>query len=799
MTESSLFTNTRQRIFTPEATEAAFPLGGIGTGNISVGARGELRDWEIFNRPNKGKRLQYSFFAIWAQEDGEKPIAKVLESKLCPPFSNSHGFNSGDVSGLPRFESSELLGEYPLANLRLLDNAMPVDVELLAFTPMIPLNTDDSGIPCAVMKYTLTNKTQRNVEVSIAASLLNPIGRGTDTTPFGNLPYDFQMGNKNEYKDENGVRGIYLYNEDIDSGDLKYGNMSLITTSQGVTYKPTWAYGGWIDGISEMWDDFADDGRLEIAADDNAEDTPRIGSIAASETLAPGEAKEIMFLITWYFPNRLNGWGEAFCDSSNMVTQNYYANLFKSSWEAANYTVTNYERLYGDTVAFHDALFNSTIPPHVIDAAASNMSIIRSATCFRLSDGRFFGYEGCFDDAGCCEGNCTHVWNYEQALAFLYPSLERSMRETELSTEVDKDGKMEFRIKKVFGHSNNYHPAADGQMGCIIGLYRDWKLSGDNAFLASVWNNAKRALDFAFSYWDSDGDFVLDSQQHNTYDIEFYGPNSMVNSMFFGALKAGSAMAAAMGDTESADRYEKAFITGSAKMDAMLWNGEYYIQKIENVDAYKYQYGKGCLADQVLGQFAAHVAGLGYILPHEHVKQAVKSVYKYNMKDGFLEHHNVQRTYVLNDEKGLLLCSWPNGGRPKLPFVYSDEVWTGIEYQVAAHLIYEGLVEEGLDVIKTVRDRHDGVRRNPWDEVECGHHYVRAMASWAALPALSGFKYDLTDGVLAFNPAVNQADFSCFFSCDKAWGIFRQKTEANGEIVRGVEVLGGSLDGIEWA
>jgi non-lysosomal glucosylceramidase len=373
------------------------------------------------------------------------------------------------------------------------------------------------------------------------------------------------------------------------------------------------------------------------------------------------------------------------------------------------------------------------------------------------------------------------------------------MRITEFNVETEDNGKMEFRTMRVFDKpSYNHPPAADGQLGCLIRLYRDWKLSGDNDFLGSVWPNAKKALDFAFTYWDSDGDYVLDSQQHNTYDIEFYGPNSLVNSMFFGALKAGKEMAAAMGDFDSADKYAKALETGSAKMDDMLWDEEYYIQVINDVDKYKYQYGKGCLSDQLLGQLNSHIAGLGYILPEEHVNKALLSIFKYNFLNDFTNHHNVQRAFVLNNEKGLLLCSWPKGGRPKLPFVYSDEVWTGIEYQVASHLIYEGFIDEGLTIVKAVRDRQDGIRRNPWNEIEAGNHYVRSMASWSLLIALSGYKYDLVKKVIEFHPVINRENFHCFFSCEKAWGVFNQKFNKEKNIYEySIDVLYGSLKGIK--
>jgi non-lysosomal glucosylceramidase len=603
----------------------------------------------------------------------------------------------------------------------------------------------------------------------------------------------------------NGLRSAdvtdLITNTKLSEKDLKYGNLSVVTTAPKVTYKTHWMHKDWWDGIHDMWDDFTEDGRLEdnpVVYEENNR-LAKIGSMAVSDTLEGGESKDFLFLLTWYFPNRMEGWSQECCGPrcECKITQNYYANLFKSSWHVAEYMIENFDRLYKATSDFHKALFESSLPPFVVDAIASNMTVLRSTTCFRLKNGKFFGYEGCFDQSGCCEGNCTHVWNYAQTLAFLYPDLEKDMRRTEFNVETEEDGKMAFRTMKLFGSAHRYHPAADGQLGCIIRLYRDWKFSGDRKLLESVWDNAKKALDFAFTYWDKDGDFVLDSQQHNTYDIEFYGPNSLTNSMFYGALKAGAKMAEAMGDFESKQKFEKALQEGSKKMDALLWNGEYYIQVIDDVNRYKYQYGKGCLSDQLLGQLNSHIVGLGYILPEEHVKKAVHSIYKYNFFKDLSDHHNVQRTYALNDEQGLVLCTWPKGGRPKFPFVYCDEVWTGFEYQVAAHLIFEGFINEGLEIVKAVRDRHDGFKRNPWNEVECGHHYVRSMSSWGLLIALCGYKFDLVEGVIEFNPVINKEDFRCFFSCGKAWGIFEQKRNPQtGKPEYNVKTLYGNLEGI---
>jgi hypothetical protein len=301
----------------------------------------------------------------------------------------------------------------------------------------------------------------------------------------------------------------------------------------------------------------------------------------------------------------------------------------------------------------------------------------------------------------------------------------------------------------------------------------------------------------------------MEGCQHNTYDIEFYGPNTMMGAMYLGALRAAEEMARCLGEEEKAQEYRAVYESGRKKTEESLWNGEYYIQKVEVMPGLivperlrgpaacasdcacsetpgpktsalqgfevKYQYGEGCLSDQLLGQWAAHVAGLGYVLDPKRVGKAIESIFRYNFRARIGDFSNVQRIYALNDEAGLLLCSWPHGNRPRLPFVYSDEVWTGIEYHVAAHLIYEGFVAEGLAVVKSVRDRHDGLRRNPWDEFECGHHYARAMSSWSVLLALCGYHYSAVDGRMTFAPRLSPENFRCAFTTASGWGTLSQR------------------------
>jgi len=798
--------------YSKDAGECAFLLGGIGTGNISIGQRGDLRDIEIFNSPNKGYNPPYTFFSIWVKEEGKTPISKKLEAKKIPPYTGSHGFYSHETAGIPYLDSSTILCEYPFVRIDYKDKDLPLDIIQEAYTPFIPLNADDSGIPGIIIRYKVKNNSSSNIELSIAGSMANMLGRNPQHKSGA------FRGSKdktiNMLKEQEGLRGVCYSIEEVDKDNIYYGNMALTTTNPNTTVKPNWLTTGWFDGIQDFWDDFRSDGRLidiqesEISGSHIEVRSAKVGSISCFNTLKPGQTKTFEFILSWYFPNRIAGWEESDClnsDCSLDTIKNYYSTLFKDSWDVSKYLVNNMDRLEKGSRDFHKALFSSTLPEHVIDAVSANITVLRSPTCFRVEDGTFLGWEGCCNSHGSCPGNCTHVWNYVQTIAFLFPELEQSMRRVEFGLETDLSGKMNFRTIRALGRDKwgdkfwaNLPPATDGQLGSIIRLYREWKISGDSNLVEEHWSKVKLALDYALKEWDTDGDYVLDSKKHNTYDIEFYGPEPLSNSMLLAALKAAIELADHLNDDETQSRYQKVFDACYINTDKMLWNGDYYEQKIEDIDKYKYQFGKGCLSDQLFGQTLAHLCGLGYILPKEHVKKAIKSVYDNNFKADLSGHYNLQRTYALGDEAGLLLCSWPKDGRPKLPFVYSDEVWTGIEYQVATHLIYEGYIDEALTLIKAVRDRYDGIKRNPFNEVECGHHYARSMASWGLLIALSGFKYDMVKGEISFDPKINQDNFSCFFSTGKGWGIYRQiKDNKTGKIKKDIEVLYGNLEGIK--
>jgi non-lysosomal glucosylceramidase len=795
--------------------EIAFPLGGIGTGTVSLGGRGDLRDWEIFNRPNKGKALPFTFVALWARQEGQAPVLRVAEGPLQPPFRGAFGYPRDRAQGLPHMQSARFGGAYPIAEVALDDPAVPLAVTLEAFNPFVPLDTEASSLPVAIFRYRLRNPSTRPVQASVAFSILNPIGYDGRAT-LGSNRYQGFGQNVTRVRREASMAGLEMTSQKYEPDDPRFGSMALVTTTPDLSARASWEPGAWFDSFQRWFDEFSSRGGMEDIpeAGPTDEGVSNFATMAPRVTLGPGDTQEVTFVLAWYFPVRINDWNSE-PEVRGRHLRNDYGTRFTDAWDVARYTVEHLPRLERDTRAFREGLTSSTLPSALVDAVSSQMSIIRTNTCLLLEGRRFFAFEGTGDDSGCCPMNCTHVWNYEQALAHLFPDLERSMRVTDFTVNLHPDGAMAFRTLVPTGRARwKFKPAADGQMGCILKLYREWQISGDLEFLRGLWPAAKRALEYAWVAWDEDRDGVMEGEQHNTYDIEFYGPNTMMGTLYLGALLAGERMARALGDSSSADEYRRVFDSGRKTLDAELWSDGYYVQrvpdvsqikvqKVENKEAWyseavekgavKYQYGQGCLSDQLLGQWFSEVVGLGHLLPVDHVRGTLASIFRYNFRHDFGAHPNVQRIYALNDEKGLVLCSWPRGQRPGLPFVYSDEVWTGIEYQVAAHLIYEGMVEEGLAITKAVRDRYDGERRNPWNEVECGSHYARALASWSLLTGISGYRWSAPESRLSFAPRINQRDFRCFFTASQGWGVFAQKVGAR-DVTGSIELGGGRLE-----
>jgi hypothetical protein len=604
--------------------------------------------------------------------------------------------------------------------------------------------------------------------------------------------------------------GFILWQPGSEERPWDRGAFSIVADAPGTHANCAWFRGQWFDPLTMVWND--------IAAGKTPEAPPPIeggaspgGSLYVPFRLEPGEERTVVVRLAWHVPTTDIRVGrhpndQASCEDSGCGCDNtggphyipWYAGRFGDIEDVNAYWRDNYAALRQQSRAFSDCFYDTTLPEEVIEAVAANLTILKSPTVLRQADGRLWGWEGCCDDIGCCAGTCTHVWNYAQALPHLFPELERSLRQTEFHENQDERGHQDFRaFLPIRPTAHRFHAAADGQLGGIIKVYRDWRISGDTDWLQSIWPRVKQSLAYCIEMWDPDHQGVLVEPHHNTYDIEFWGPDGMCTSFYLGALKAAIAMAEALGD--DAVLYRELFERGRQHTESELFNGEYFVQDVQweglrtpgpveaaeqsmrvdyspearallEQEGPKYQYGTGCLSDGVLGVWMAGVAGLEGLLDQDQVERHLLSVHRYNFRTDLSEHANPQRpTFALGDEAGLLLCSWPHGGALSLPFPYSNEVWTGIEYQVASHLMMAGHVAEGLEIVRAVRDRYDGTVRNPFNEYECGHWYARAMASYALLYGLTGVRYDRVERTFTIRPSIS-GDFRAFLCTASGYG-----------------------------
>ena len=777
--------------------EISFPIGGIGTGSIGLAGNGRFVDWEIFNRPSKGGVNGYSHLAIKAVRNG-KPVTYVLNGDLNKDLIGQYekgkfcGYGFGPsgktMCGFPHFENTSFEGNFPIANINFKDCNFPAEVKLTAFNPFIPNDEDNSSIPAAFFEVEVTNTTDEMTEYQVAFSVSNPFAVS-----------------RNKIENAGNRRVLKLYNAGAEKDSVEYGDLCVAADCKDAKIQTYWYRGGWQDGIVTYWNDFntADALPERNYDDDGRYDT---GTVCVSVKVAPGSVKKVRFVLSWNVPNNYKYWEEDEEKRKKLRQwKNYYAVLFDNSADSAVYALNNWDKLYERTLLFKNTLFDSTLPQTVIDAAASNLSVLKSPTVLRLEDGSFYGWEGVHENEGSCEGTCQHVWNYAYALCFLFPRLERSIRELEFKYSTAEDGRMGFRLMLPIGSPiTDYRPCLDGQMGSVIKSYREWKLSGNNKWLADNWECIKKVLEYAWSdtnkdAWDADKDGVLEGRQHHTLDMELFGPSSWLEGMYLAALKAAAEMAEFLGDKAKAEEYLKLFENGREWTRKNLFNGKYFIQKIDicdknTVDRFdaadtywndevkeiKYQIGEGSSIDQLLAQWHADILGLGDIFDENQVSTALDEMMKNNYKPSMRAFVNPWRIFALNDESGSVICDYPAGAKkPKIPVSYCEEAMTGFEYSFAGLLCSRNKISDGETVVKAVRSRFDGKKRNPWNEFECGSNYARSMASYALLPILSGFEFDMPKNHIGFNPYIKD-NFRCIWSIDGAWGEF----EINGENVQ---------------
>ncbi len=772
-----------------KAAAVAFPIGGIGAGSIGLAGNGTLVDFEICNRPNRESINGFSGFAVRTEEEGRVTDLRFLRGDTLRDFmggmhtgDHSWGFGHGPsratYAGMKHFRDTVFSDRFPIAEVSLRDPDFPGAVHLSAWNPFIPSNDRDSSLPVAFFDFTVRNTAAHPLTYTFAFLMRNPFGAPVTI---------------HSTRDKEGLR-LTIRSVCRDPDAPGYGEMTLLTDAAHSACQTHLLRGGWFDSLEAFVSDFSRPGDLQDRTyADPATDDSDICVLTASCTAAPGECADLHFILTWYVPNCVKYWDRSGAEPP--VWKNYYATLYGSSDEIASDCCRRRATLLRYTERFGRALRASTLPAPVKEAVCDNLAILKSSACLRLTDGTFYGWEGVARTAGSCEGTCQHVWNYAYALPYLFPALERSVRTAELTCSLESSGLLHFRLMLPPGSTRqNFRACVDGQMGTVMKCYREWKISGDTAWLKSLWPRIRCCIEYAWSpenpdRWDPDRTGVISGRQHHTLDMELFGVHAWLSGFYICALNAGAEMAAALGEEHLADQYRNLARKGAQRLE-QTFNGDYYEQELNLTDAsvlspygdadqvyldresgeIKYQIGKGCEIDQVLAAWHADLMGLPPVFDPEHRAQALRSIFRNNFLS-MRQLNNPCRVFACDDECGTVMCSFAPGNKPRIPIPYAEEVMTGFEYAFACNLLQCGMEEEAVTAVRAVRARYDGERRNPYAEIECGASYARAMASFSLLHAYSGYVPDLTQGALRFSPLRNG---TWFFAADRVWGTVQK-------------------------
>ena len=733
------------------------PVGGIGTGQISLSGTGGLVAWEIRNSPEKGhtpcRQQVHPAFVVRTRDAKGKVSARLLEGPLDTSVYEGDRGCAAPNHGYPRFRSCTFNAAYPLAQVALADPAMPVRATLEAMNPLVPGDEEASGIPAALMRWRIVNTGDEPLDVTVAAAIPNP--------SMGELSQDPCA--------TNGLRGVVFRGMadatnspapfKRESGAFvvcapeKAGTISVATRLR---------LASWSDNLDQFWRRLVALGSVgDEESKGEVEEWCDFGLLAVRATLKPGETREFPFVLAWRFPNR-SAWGRTNAEyrfGAEDFVGNHYCQVYPTALTAAETLWRRLPELESKTLAFVNGILAAKAPEVVKEAALFNLSTLRSETCFRTADGHFFGWEGTYNWSGSCHGSCTHVWGYEHTLVDLWPNLAKDMCNLQFREAMDDEGAIRFRIGLPLAtKARDWNlAAADGQMQCIVKAYECWKKTGDDVWLKSLYPQVKKALAFAWAKggWDADRDGVMEGCQHNTMDVDYFGPNPQMEFLYLAALQATERMAAFVGETSFAAECAALRAKGAEWTEKNLFNGEYYEHRVASAardyhpttrggwvkfvdpEHPDFQLAGGCLVDQLVGDYAARVVGLEPVADFAHARKATETILARNRREPDAPHFNAMRDYVLAGERSLRMAWYPPERMPKTPFPYYPETMTGFEYVVAAWLAETGDFAAAEEIVRDIRDRYDGRKRNPFDEAECGHHYSRALDSWSVLKAFA--------------------------------------------------------------
>ncbi len=740
-----------------ELRRIGMPIGGICAGQLYLGGDGKLWRWDIFNQTGNG--IEESDGRKYANPpDASAPLEQGFAVRVTTRGQSQ--VRTLDRGGFP---GVSFCGEYPIGFVEYRDDAFPLSISLEAFSPFIPLNAAESSLPATILQYTVRNRGNTPADVELLGWLQNAVC--LYSAKAGSGFHDNQVVQLADFAFLQSSAGIDGAEKSAQQSPADYGTMGLgVVGSSGVIFTASLDQSAGVES-------FIDQANKGEQAASRLWNQQLIGAIGTKFRLDPGAEQRVSFVIAWHFPNLPAPGPEA-----PPVVGRHYATRFDSALDVCRHVAANLETLARQTRLWHETWYDSTLPHWLLDRVGANTSILATSTCQWWGNGRFWCWEG----VGCCVGTCTHVWHYAHSVARLFPELERSTREMQdFGTGYD-DATGMIAMRGEFARAY----AADGQAGTLLRCYREHQMSADDGFLKRNGARIRKSMEFLLAQ-DGNEDGIIDNDQPNTLDTSFFGPNSMITSLYLACLRAVEEMAREIGESEFADRLRVVFQRGSRRCVEQLWNGEYFYHRPDPAHPDALKVGNGCFIDQVFGQSWAHHVGLGRILPREHVRQALRSLWTYNWTPDvgpYRKLHPNGRWYAMPGEAGMILCTWPKGGgedaagKVNPGFAgYFNECMNGFEYQVAGHMIWEGMLTEGLALTRAIHDRYHASRRNPWNEIECGDHYARSMAVYGVYTAACGFACHGPQGSIAFAPRLGSEDFRCAFTTAEGWGSFSQQ------------------------
>lgn len=772
----SLYDRGKPTTYLKSRRELAYlgmPVGGLHAGTVYLGGDGRLWLWGIYNQSEEGKCEGIDPKTVrW--DDGQE--VRSIRSRdgsayVEPAIANNkrtleQGFairvRSGKQSRIKELSEADwkevaFEAGYPVATVRYTDPDFPVEVTLKAYSPFIPLDADNSSYPASILRISVQNQGKEEVTVDLLGWMEN-----------GASKLSAKPGNgekRNTVFRSDGLAGIFSdyfteKNEVKTAADLGSTAFGIRNKDAKVLASLTpWPV---TDSHFEGKEDVPVDGKL-------------VGGLTISRRLAPGKRLNEDFIIGWHF-------NQPKASLKNLVSDAnagyYYGTRFADARAVLTALSRDFEKLSSLTERWAETWTDSTLPHWFLERTFVNIGTLATANTYRFASGRFWAWEG----VGACAGTCTHVWQYAQAMARIFPELERGLRQhVDLGVGFRPDsGAIIFRAE------NESRPAIDGQAGTVLRCYREHQVSADNRFLSGNWPAIKKAVSFVLAQ-DKNGDGMVDTPMENTLDAVWEGEIAWIVGLCIAAVRAGQAMAEEMQDTAFAAVCARFVQDGQRNMEEKLFNGEYFIHR-PDAAAGRSKLGSynTCHIDQVFGQSWAFQVGLPRVLDRQKSLQALRALWKYNFAPDvgpYIKTHVGGRPYALAGESGMIMNTNPaNEPKPYGENVtwqlgYFHECMSGFEHQVAAHLMAEGMTDEALVLTRAIHDRYHAAKRNPYNEIECSDHYARAMASYGTFLMACGFEYHGPKGYLALDPKIHPEKFRAPFTAAEGWGTFSQQRD----------------------